>query len=76
MAPMIDRDELLRELSDGGVVCTKEGDIVYSNPAFARILGQNPDDIKTVETKFDTVGIDRSEDLKRAEDALLKEREK
>ena len=32
--------------------------------------------IKTVETKFDTIGIDRSEDLKRAEDALLKEREK
>jgi len=32
--------------------------------------------IKTVETKFDTVGIDRPEDLKRAEDALMKEREK
>lgn len=32
--------------------------------------------IKTVETKFDTVGIDRPEDLKRAEEALLKEREK
>jgi len=32
--------------------------------------------IKTVETKFDTVGIDRPEDLRRAEDELLKEREK
>ena len=32
--------------------------------------------IKTVETKFDTVGIDRPEDLRRAEDVLLKEREK
>ncbi len=32
--------------------------------------------IKTVETKFDTVGVDRPEDLKRAEDALLREREK
>ena len=31
--------------------------------------------IKTVETSFDTVGVDRPEDLKRAEDALLKERE-
>ncbi|MDP2913396.1 MAG: 3-deoxy-manno-octulosonate cytidylyltransferase [Candidatus Omnitrophota bacterium] len=31
--------------------------------------------IKTVETKFDTVGVDTPEDLKRAEDALLKERE-
>jgi len=32
--------------------------------------------IKIVETKFDTIGIDRPEDLKRAEDALLREREK
>lgn len=32
--------------------------------------------IKVVETKFDTVGIDRPEDIKRAEEALLKEREK
>jgi len=32
--------------------------------------------IKVVETKFDTIGIDRPEDLKRAEDALLAEREK
>lgn len=32
--------------------------------------------IKTVETKFDTVGIDRPEDLRRAEEELLKEREK
>lgn len=31
--------------------------------------------IKVVETKFDTVGVDRPEDLKRAEDALLRERE-
>jgi len=31
--------------------------------------------IKVVETKFDTVGIDTPEDLKRAEEALLRERE-
>jgi len=31
--------------------------------------------IKTVETKLDTVGVDTPEDLKRVEDALLKERE-
>lgn len=31
--------------------------------------------IKIVETKFDTVGVDRPEDLKRAEEALLRERE-
>lgn len=40
-----------------------------------RVL-ENGYKIKTVETTFDTVGIDRPEDLKRAEDALLKEREK
>lgn len=31
--------------------------------------------IKVVETRFDTVGVDRPEDLRRAEDALLRERE-
>ncbi|MDD2954645.1 MAG: 3-deoxy-manno-octulosonate cytidylyltransferase [Parabacteroides sp.] len=31
--------------------------------------------IKVVETKFDTIGVDRPEDLKRAEEALLRERE-
>lgn len=31
--------------------------------------------IKTVETKLDTVGVDTPEDLRRVEDALLKERE-
>lgn len=55
MAPMIDKDELLTELSDGIVVCTKEGDIVYSNPAFARILGRSPDDIKTKNLAKDLV---------------------
>lgn len=32
--------------------------------------------IKVVETKFDTIGIDRPEDIKRAEEALLREKEK
>lgn len=40
-----------------------------------RVL-ENGYKIKTVETKFDTVGIDRPDDLKKAEDQLLKEREK
>jgi PAS domain S-box-containing protein len=52
---MIDKDELLTELSDGIVVCTKEGDIVYSNPAFARILGRSPEDIKTKNLAKDLV---------------------
>ncbi|MFA6141810.1 MAG: 3-deoxy-manno-octulosonate cytidylyltransferase [Candidatus Omnitrophota bacterium] len=40
-----------------------------------RVL-ENGYKIKTVETKFDTVGIDRPDDLKKAEDQLLREREK
>ncbi|MCM8790928.1 MAG: 3-deoxy-manno-octulosonate cytidylyltransferase [Candidatus Omnitrophica bacterium] len=32
--------------------------------------------IKTVETKFDTIGVDRPEDIKRAEEALLRERDR
>ena len=40
-----------------------------------RVL-ENGYKIKTVETRFDTVGIDRPEDLRRAEEELLKEREK
>ena len=55
MASMIDKDELLTELSDGIVVCTKEGDIVYSNPAFSRMLGRSPDDIKTKNLAKDLV---------------------
>ena len=55
MAPVIDKDELLAELSDGVVVCTKEGDIVYSNPAFSRILGRSLDDIKTKNLATDLV---------------------
>ena len=31
--------------------------------------------IKVVETKFDTVGVDRPEDLRRAEEAILREHE-
>ena len=52
---MIDKVELLTGLSDGIVVCTKEGDIVYSNPAFARILGRSQDDIKTMNLAKDLV---------------------
>jgi PAS domain S-box-containing protein len=55
MAPVIDKDKLLAELSDGIVVCTKEGDIVYSNPAFARILEQSHDKIKTKNLAKDLV---------------------
>jgi PAS domain S-box-containing protein len=52
---MIDKVELLTGLSDGIVVCTKEGDIVYSNPAFSRILGRSHDDIKTTNLAKDLV---------------------
>ena len=39
MDPHVDGQTLLSELSDGIFICTKEGTILYANPAFARILG-------------------------------------
>jgi len=39
MTSAIDPVALLQELSDGVFVCSKEGVILYSNPALARILG-------------------------------------
>ena len=47
MAPSIDKEFILDELVDGVFVCTKDGEIVYSNPAFARLLGYEPEKVKT-----------------------------
>src|SRR5512136_1406117 len=47
MAPSIDKESILDELVDGVFVCTKDGEIVYSNPAFARLLGYEPEKVKT-----------------------------
>jgi len=41
MTSAIELGALLQELSDGVFVCSKEGEILYSNPALARILGCN-----------------------------------
>jgi len=47
--PMIsdtEKESLLAGLSDGVFVCTKDGGILYSNPAFSSILGYAPDELK------------------------------
>jgi PAS domain S-box-containing protein len=41
-----EKESLLEVLSDGVFVCTKDGDILYSNPAFSSILGYAPDELK------------------------------
>jgi PAS domain S-box-containing protein len=41
-----EKESLLAVLSDGVFVCTKEGVILYSNPAFSNILGYAPDELK------------------------------
>ncbi len=45
MSPAIDPEGLLNELTDGVFVCTKEGDLLRANSAFAAILGYKPTDI-------------------------------
>ncbi len=39
MSPPIDKESLLAEISDAVFVCTKEGEILYSNPALGTMLG-------------------------------------
>jgi PAS domain S-box-containing protein len=41
-----EKESLLAGLSDGVFVCTKDGVILYSNPAFSSILGYAPDELK------------------------------
>jgi PAS domain S-box-containing protein len=45
MSPAIDSESLLKDLTDGVFVCTKEGDLLRANPALAAILGYRPTDI-------------------------------
>jgi len=45
MSPELEKDSLLRVLSDGVFVCSKEGDLLYSNPAFSKILGYSEKEI-------------------------------
>jgi PAS domain S-box-containing protein len=50
-----DKESLLAGLSDGVFVCTKDGGILYSNPAFSSILGYAPDDLKDKNVAKDLV---------------------
>ncbi|MGQ9587485.1 MAG: GAF domain-containing protein [Thermoplasmata archaeon] len=45
MSPPIDKESLLAEILDAVLVCTKEGEILYSNPALGRMLGYPPEKI-------------------------------
>ena len=45
MSPELEKESLLRVLSDGIFVCSKEGDLLFSNPAFSRILGYSEKEI-------------------------------
>jgi PAS domain S-box-containing protein len=45
MIPPTDANAVLEELADGVFVCTKEGDILRTNPAFADILGYEGEEI-------------------------------
>jgi PAS domain S-box-containing protein len=46
MTPVIDMDAIFKELVDGVFICTKEGDLLGTNPAFATILGYKPEEIR------------------------------
>ena len=46
MSPPVEYGLLLRELSDGVLVCDKEGNISYFNPAFAKILGYREEQVR------------------------------
>ena len=46
MSPPVDHGLILRELSDGVVVCDKDGNISYFNPAFAEILGYSEEQLR------------------------------
>ena len=51
----MDMESLLKEFIDGVFVCTKNGEILYSNPAFATMLGYKDSDIKTKNVGKDLV---------------------
>ena len=55
MSPPVDYGLLLRELSDGVLVCDKEGNISYSNPAFAKLLGYTEQQMKQKNLARDVV---------------------
>jgi len=50
-----EKESLLAVLSDGVFVCTKDGDILYSNPAFPSILGYSPDELRDKNVAKDLV---------------------
>jgi len=56
MTSQIDSESLLGQLSDGVLVCKKDGELLYSNPAFARALGYSDEEIMKKNVAKDLVG--------------------
>ena len=56
MTSQIDSESLLRQLSDGVLVCKKDGELLYSNPSFARALGYSDEEIMKKNVAKDLVG--------------------
>ncbi|MBN1678572.1 MAG: GAF domain-containing protein [Candidatus Thermoplasmatota archaeon] len=55
MASPVDFGQLVEALSDGVLVCSKEGDIVYSNRAFARAVGRREADLPKMNLAKDII---------------------
>ena len=54
-SPSIDTLEIIEEILDGVFVCSKDGELLYSNQSFASILGYRPEDIKKFNVAKDIV---------------------
>lgn len=55
MASPVDFGQLVETLSDGVLVCSKEGEILYSNPAFARAIGRTGEEIPRLNLAKDII---------------------
>jgi PAS domain S-box-containing protein len=55
MTSPVDKDAVFKGLQDGVIVCTMEGEILESNPAFSEILGYKAEDIRNKNLARDIV---------------------
>ena len=58
ITPELDKDSLLKELSDAVLVSTKEGNLLYFNPSFPKILGYSKETIEKKNLAIDLVDRD------------------
>lgn len=52
----LDKESLLKALQDGVLVCSKEGDVLYCNPAAAGALGYGPAELLSKNLAKDVIG--------------------